>query len=60
MKTKKNLALASSQINNYINLDSTLNTISQINHLPQTIFTIPVGDEDLGGWAPTPKKQIRK
>ena len=49
MKTKKNLALASSQINNYINLDSTLNTISQINHLPQTIFTIPVGDEDLGG-----------
>ncbi len=50
MKNKKDLALASSRINYYINPDSTLNTISQINNSsPLTIFTIPVGDEDLGG-----------
>ena len=68
-KTKKNLALTSSQINYYINPDSTLNTISQINHpsltLHQTYSTLTISPRvascQLGGCEaifPNPNKKM--
>lgn len=36
MKTKRNLALASSRINNHLNPNSTLSIISYADHPPQT------------------------